>query len=37
MIQEMQKQYETNRTSVLKVILDAVCEVKPQKHENLIM
>lgn len=37
MIREMQSQYNMNRESVLSHILDAVYEVKPQKHENLII
>lgn len=37
MIREMQSQYETNKATVLKHILDAVCTINAQKHENLII
>lgn len=36
MIREMQMQYDKNKAVVLKRIIKAVCDVKPEKHENLI-
>lgn len=37
MIKDMEIQFQTNRAAVLNHVLESVCNVKPEKHENLII